>query len=291
MNAPELRVALGASLISFAAVFVEWIAPFKLGPTAIGFWRMLLGGVLLGILSLLRSESFRNEPSALVFNVLAGLFFASDLFVWHRSILKVGTGIATLLANTQVFWVAAFSVLFLGERRGWRLWAAVLLGLAGIGALSGAFPHGDLSPARREGILCGMLTGVFYAGFVLSLRRAGQAGQPLTPGATTCVVSVVASLALGAAAGATGERLGIPGLHAFLLLLGLAFVGQFLGWPLISGSLAKVPASKGALLLLLQPLLAMVWGTCLVPQPHRLDGIQIGGAAATLAAIYLGSLR
>ena len=35
--------------------------------------------------------------------VLSAIFFALDLWFWHRSILYVGAGLSTLLANFQVF--------------------------------------------------------------------------------------------------------------------------------------------------------------------------------------------
>jgi drug/metabolite transporter (DMT)-like permease len=251
---------------------------------------MGLGALMLGLLVRLRREPLRTDPVSMGFAALAGLCFAADLFCWHRAILLVGAGIATVLANTQVIWVALAGVLFLGERPGWRLWAAVPLAVLGISALSGALSGRDLSAADSRGLLLGLLTGLCYAGFVLSLRRVGQAPRPLSPLAGMCIVSLVSAVALGATAGAGGEVLAIPGPQALGLLLGLAFVGQCLGWVLISSSLPKVPASRAGLLLLLQPTLAMVWGSFLVPVPERLDALQMAGAALTLGAVYLGGV-
>ena len=40
-----------------------------------------------------------------------------------------------------------------------------------------------------------------------------------------------------------------------------AFMCQTLGWYLINNSITEIPAHEGSLLLMLQPLLATVWGS------------------------------
>lgn len=52
----------------------------------------------------------------LKFSMIAGIVFATNLWIWHRSILYVGTGPATLIGNVQVVWVALFSVVL------YRVW-------------------------------------------------------------------------------------------------------------------------------------------------------------------------
>lgn len=284
---PVLGLALGAALISLAPVFVKWIAPQGLGPTAIAFWRMALGAGMLWILAS-RHRGVRASPRAFAMAVVAGFCFAADLFCWHRSILTVGAGMATILANTQVFWVALVGVAWLGERPGWRLWAGVGLGIAGITALSGVLSGAALSAVRQEGLLLGLLTGVFYTGFILSLRRAGASPGGLPSEVATLVLSLAAASALGGAGLIEGGPMRPPTPAAWGLLLGLAAIGQLLGWVLIARNLPRVPASRAGLLLLLQPTLAMVWGALLFPEVERLDGVQVAGCVLSLAGIYLG---
>jgi len=78
---------------------------------------MLFGGLLLAGLLVWRGE----RPAlgrAMPWVLAAAAAFALDLVFWHRSILAVGTGLATLLANFQVFLVAIASVALFGERGG-----------------------------------------------------------------------------------------------------------------------------------------------------------------------------
>lgn len=275
-----MSAAFGAVAISFAPVFVKWIAPEGPGPTAIAFWRMAMGGALVALLFRPAFRGAWRRPAACA--ALAGVFFACDLFCWHRAILAVGAGMATVLANTQVFWLGAWGALALGERTGKRFWLAAGLSLGGMLLLAGRDFAG--SPA---GFAFATVTGGFYAAYVLSLRRASA----LPPSSAVLVVCASASLALLASLLAEGKAVSLPTPRAAGLLAALALTGQCLGWVLISRGLPGIPASRAGLLLLLQPVLAMVWGGCLVPVPESLDAVRLSGAALTLAGVYLGGLR
>ena len=168
-------MALGAVLISTSAVFVKWVG---IGPTASAFWRMGLAAVLL--LAWFARPNVRAgwKPTPRVFGllVIAALFFAVDLWMWHRSILYVGVGLATLLGNFQVFVLAAYGAFVLGERGGWRLWAGLSMAVFGLALLLA--PGWDGFDARfRIGIAFGLGTAVAYGGFPDCIpRRPGAAG-------------------------------------------------------------------------------------------------------------------
>ncbi|HKI95062.1 MAG TPA: EamA family transporter, partial [Gemmatimonadales bacterium] len=118
------QVLAGAVLISFAAVFVKLTTV----PAVISaFYRVGIGGVILLALALLKRERLWMGPRPALLALAAGVFFALDLAFWHRSIAYVGPGLATILANFQVFILAGFGVLVLHERGSWRLVAAVPL--------------------------------------------------------------------------------------------------------------------------------------------------------------------
>ena len=114
---PLAVVALGASFISTAAVFVKYLSAAGVGETAIGAWRALLAAAVLFPLAALWGAPAWPGWRVWRVAVLAGLFFAIDLFVWHRSIVIIGAGVATILANTQIFWTTLlFHLAKLGSR-------------------------------------------------------------------------------------------------------------------------------------------------------------------------------
>ena len=191
-------VALGAAVISVTALFVKLIS---LGPTAIGAYRCLFAAVALGVwVAMPRRAAGPVGPSgasrrAIACAVGAGACYAADLYVWHQSILLSGTGLATLLANTQVFWVAVLSALLLGERLSWRL--AVCAALALLGVVLLAIPGLAANPVHLQGIGLGLATGVFYAGYYLCLRASQREPRRLSLAANLGVTCVVAALLLG----------------------------------------------------------------------------------------------
>jgi len=274
---------LGALAISFSAVFMKLV---EVGPTAAGFYRMLFGGLMLVGWMALRGERprlGRKWPWVAV----AATAFALDLIFWHRSILAVGTGLATLLANFQVFLVALASVAFLGERGGWRLAVAVPLALVGLALIVGVDPEA-LAPGQRLGVAWGLATAVCYAGYILSLRAARR-GEPASPVASIALISLASAALLGIAVPLDGESFAVPSVTDLGLLLLYGLIGQVLGWVFISRAIDQVPASRVALVLLLQPVFAYLWDVAFFAR--RFTATELAGAALALLAIQLGAAR
>ena len=99
---PILLLIVGATAISFAPIFVKLVGSDRLGPTAIGFWRCLIGAAALFLYVLIRGGGVKLPLRLFGFAALAGLIFYGDIYVWHRSIVFAGAGMATILGNTQV---------------------------------------------------------------------------------------------------------------------------------------------------------------------------------------------
>jgi drug/metabolite transporter (DMT)-like permease len=288
-RAPLVLVALGAAVISVTALFVKVVA---LGPAAIGAWRCGLGAAALVPWALLAKRpgpTGQVRPSPIHpagWAALAGACFAGDLFVWHKSILYSGTGLATVLANTQVFWVALLSAVVLGERLTRRLGVCALLAVLGTVLL--AMPGIGRNPVHLQGVLLGLLTGVFYAGYYLSLRTAQRGERPLGTGAAVFVSSATSAAILTAIALMTAEPLAIASGRDFWLLLLLGVGAHAGGWALISRGMPHVPAATGSLLLLLQPVLATLWGVLAFAEPF--GPMEAAGTALSLGAIYAASV-
>jgi drug/metabolite transporter (DMT)-like permease len=276
------QLIVGAVLISFSPVLVN-VA--RVGPTPAAFYRMFFSGVVLAAVVLVRRRGWWAGPKHLWFAVAAGAVLALDLAVWHRSIALIGPGLSTILANFQVFFLAAFGVLVLHEQPSTRLKVAVPLAVAGLVLIFG-LDWGDLGPGYRWGIALALFTALCYATYLLSLRRAQAEAGKLDAVSTMAVLSLVSAGLLVGAVLAEGESFRIPDGETLGVLLAYALVPQLAGWLLISAALPKIPASRAGLILLLQPALAFVWDLLLFRRPTT--PVELLGAAITLGAIYLG---
>lgn len=280
--APVLMI-FGATLISFSGVFVKLA---DVSPTISGFYRVLIGGLLLLLLAILRGQRLWNGPAVFGLTIFCGIFFALDLYVWHRSIHFVGPGVATILANFQVFFLGAVGVLFLKEVVTLRLLAAAPLAVAGLFLIFG-IEWRTLTETYKTGVLLGVCAAGFYSAYTLSLRALQSKEQALSPMATLAFVSLVTALCLAAAGWAEGRSFAIGNAKTLFSLLALGIFSQVLGWVVIATALPRLRASLAGLLLLLQPLLAFVWDVVFFHRPAGL--INVVGVAVTLTAIYLGS--
>lgn len=278
-----LQLALGAALISLSPVLVN-VA--HVGPTVAGFYRLLFGGLALALIVLVRRGRLWTGRRHLALAAVAGVLLAADLAVWHRSILLIGPGLATILGNFQVFFLAAYGVLVLREHPSARLKTAVPLAVLGLFLIFG-LEWSALQWGYRLGLLLGVLTGLFYASYILTLRRAQAA-----VGAPSAMVTVAALCLVGAvvAAGAVvleGESFRIPDAWTWGVLVAYGLIPQVAGWVLISRALPRLEMSRTGLVLLLQPALAFVWDLLLFRRPTTT--VELLGATLTLCAIYLGA--
>jgi drug/metabolite transporter (DMT)-like permease len=281
------RVALaqlitGAVLISFAPILVN-VA--RVGPTPAAFYRMFFSGLVLAAVVLIRRSRWWAGPRHLWFAVAAGAVLALDLAVWHRSIALIGPGLSTIIANFQVFFLAAFGVLVLREQPSARLKVAVPLAVLGLVLIFG-LDWGSLDEGYRWGIVLALITALCYASYLLTLRKSQAEAGDLDAVSTMAVLCLISAVLLVGAVLLEGESFRIPDVATFGVLLAYGLVPQVAGWLLISTALPKVQASRAGLILLLQPALAFVWDLLFFSRPTK--AVELLGAAITLGAIYLG---
>jgi drug/metabolite transporter (DMT)-like permease len=201
--------------------------------------------------------------------------------LWNHSIADVGAGVATVLGNLQVLFVALLAWLLLRERPGGRylvMLPVVLLGVVLVSGMLGGAVAG-LHPAAGAGF--GVATSAAYACFLLILRQtAGQQHR---------VAGQLADATVGAAVGALLIGLMFGGLqleiwwHSLLWLLALALLSQTVGWLLITSTLPKLPAAVSSLLLLLQPAAALVLADVVLGERPTLT--QVAGAALVCSGV------
>ena len=285
LNTPHLRLFLGAVLISLSPV---WVKLVSVPPTTSGFYRVAIGSVTALLLMAFARQKLRLSRRAWLLVGLAGAFFSLDLFFWHRSIIYVGPGLSTLLANFQVFIMMFAGVVLLRQKPSAAQLLAVPLALVGLLMIVG-LDWQSLPGDYRLGVIFGLLTAMMYAGYLLSLRAARVDSTSRVPLAEVAVVSLVCTLLLVLMAQVEGVSLAVPDTADIKWLLCYGILSHSFGALLLASSLPHVSTTEAGLALLLQPTLSFVWDVLFFDRP--MQPVEIVGAAIALLAIYLGSRK
>lgn len=282
---PLLMMIGGGAFISTTSVLVKFA---HVPPTVSAFWRMLFGGVMLSIALVALRQWRAMRWSDALWMLPPALAFATDLFFWHRSIIDVGPGLATLLGNLQVFMMALAGVLLHREKLSWQFLVGLALAFSGLWLLIGQ-GWSQSGHDYQVGVLFGALTAVCYAAYMLSFRHAQRERSQLASSQLLAITSLLCAGILALMTAADGEAFAIPDMQTLLALVALGLVGQCLGWVLISRAMPQLPTSLVGLLLLLQPVLAFLMDVVLF---HRVTRpIEWIGLALSLCGIFVGSMR
>jgi drug/metabolite transporter (DMT)-like permease len=281
---PLLLAGLGAASISASGVLIKLA---DTGPATAAFYRCLLALPVLIALAVLEQRKRGPRPAAARRGAfVAGLCLAVDLVLWNHAIADVGAGVATVLGNLQVLFVAFAAWALFGERPERRFLIFLPVVMAGVVLVSGMVGGDGGGTHPLAGIEYGLGTSVAYAVFLLILRRSSAS----TPHAAGPLAEVTAGAALGALVlglvfGGLQLRIGWP---SFGWLLLLALLSQTLGWLIITSSLPRLSAAIASLILLLQPAAAMLLAYLVLSERPTL--IQIAGAVVVCTGVLAISL-
>ena len=212
----------------------------------------------------------------------AGLFFVADLELWHHAVESVGAGLGTVLGNTQVVLVALTAWLLLGERPSRNTLAAIPVVFGGVVLISGVVGGHSYGSQPGLGVVYGVLTGIAYTGFLLTLRQGSGSGRAAGPLADATLVCTLALIPVGYV---VGDLDWWPGWAATGWLLLLALSAQVVGWLLISFSLPRLPAAVSSVLLTAQPVATVVLAMLLLSESP--SSAQLFGAATILVGLVV----
>ena len=285
MRHPLVTGAAGALVIAFSAPLVRLA---DVSPTTAGFYRCAYALPALGYIALRERDRFGPRPiGQRRLAWIAGAFFALDLIFWHHAINEVGAGLATVLGNLQIVFVALLAWAILKERPGTRVFIAMPLALGGVVLISGALGAGAYGRNPTLGVLYGAITALSYSGFLLILRGGNKdIRRPAGPLFDATLAGGIGVLVIGSALGDLNLAPTWPA-HGWLILLGLS--SQVVGWLLISMSLPRLPAAVTSVVLTLQPVGSVGLGIVMFDEDPSLS--QYLGVALILSGLLAMALR
>lgn len=275
---PLVAALVGALAISFSAV---WFALADVGAVTGAFFRTGYALPILFVLWWLSRRQDRRSAKARGLAVAAGLMLGVDFITWHLSIDQIGTGLATLVVNTQVVIVAILAWLIFGEKPSGVLAGAIPVVLVGVALVSGLGQERAFGSDPVLGTLFALTAAVFYAGFLLAFRRSNRVQAPAVGSLLDATVGAfIASLLATPVLGGLDVVPSWP-THGWLAVFALG--SQVFGWLAIGYALPRLPAAETSTFILIQPVLTMLWGALIFSERPSL--LQLAGAVLVLGGV------
>ncbi len=274
----------GAFLLSFAPLFY---IQSETTPITGAFFRMVYAiPILLILVWYLNKEDSRSFNTRML-TFAAGILLAIDFAGYHSAIDYIGSGISTLIGNSQVIIVTLSSWWLFGERPNRMILLAlpmVMLGLVFIAGIWDDEPYGE-DPFK--GVIASIVAAIFYSSFLILYRYSNRIKAPSANLQFDATIGAAIGLLLIGIAPLEGLdiepinfTLSWPA-HGWLFLLAISC--QVMGWIAITFALPRLPAAHTSFAVLLQPVLTIVWGVILLSEKPSLQ--QIVGMTLIFSAI------
>ena len=262
----RLIVLLGVAGVSLSAVFVRWSTAPSL---ILALYRMAFSAALMAVpvLAGRRRELKSLTRRDVLLCLASGLFLGIHFAAYFGALRATSIASAVVLVDTEVFFVAAASALFLGQRLPRRTWPAVLLAFAGSAVVALAD-----SAAGTNALLGDLIALAGAAAMAVYTMIGTVCRQRLSTSVYTFLVYTSAALA------GYGP---VNGLTA----LGMAVCCTLLGHNVFSWGLKYLPPAFIATVKLMEPVFASVWGLLLFGE--RPGWLTVAGGAAVLLGVGL----
>lgn len=277
----NLAAALvGAVFISLSAIF---FGLSEVDPVTAAFYRFAYALPVLFVLWWFRRGEDQRTSQRRWLAVASGVALGIDVVLWHMAIEQIGTGLATLIANAQVIFVAIAGWLVLKERPNRLVLVAIPIVLFGVALVSGIGQESAYGANPALGTLMALIAAVFYAAFLLAFRAsnhiAAPTAGPLVEATAGGMITILVLSLLGPGIDFSPVW---PG-HGWLLALALG--AQVGAWLLVGYALPRLPAVETATIILIQPAMTIIWGAIIFDE--RPSNMQWVGVVVVLAGVGL----
>ena len=257
----------GGVVVSFAPILY---ALSDANPLTGAFFRMAYAIPFLLLIIWFRKAKDSRTINTRLIAVIAGFAFSLDFLAYHSTVDWIGTGIGTLIGNSQVIIVTLMSWWLFGERPNLSILISLPIVMIGLVLISGVLdddPYGEY-PVR--GVVAGVFTAIFYSAFLIIYRFANRELAPAVnlqfDSTVGCAIGllILSFLPLQSIyVEPIDFELKFP-THGWLLAL--AFLSQVTGWLAIAYSLPRLPAAYTSFAILLQPTFTIIWGIILLSE-------------------------
>lgn len=271
---------VGSILTGFSPIFVK---ASDLGPMTTGFYRLLFSLPLLWIWMRWEEDKGTQKKQPITRNDafiigLAGAFFSFDLALWNWSIDYTAIVNATLFNNTSAFFVPLVMWLVFSQPQSMRTLLTAVSGFMGCALLG--FESFHISMDNLMGDIVSLLSGVMVTAYVITVKRIR--GR-FSTGLLMFWTSIVSLMGMGIFGVLFQESFWPLTANDWCSVLGQGLLVHVMGQGFLAYSFGKIPASYGALVMLLASVMAAILGWLIYGE--ALSFIKIIGVSIILISI------
>ena len=277
MESANLQKSMGIAMfggvvVSFAPILY---ALSDANPLTGAFFRMAYAiPFLLLIIWFRKAQDSRSTNTRLV-AVIAGFAFSLDFLAYHSTVDWIGTGIGTLIGNSQVIIVTLMSWWLFGERPNLSILISLPIVMIGLVLISGVLDDNPYGEYPVRGVIAGVFTAIFYSAFLIIYRFANRELAPAVnlqfDSTVGCALGLLILSFLPLQSIYVEPIEFEPSFPTHGWLLALALLSQVMGWLAIAYSLPRLPAAYTSFAILLQPTFTIIWGIILLSESPSLQ--------------------
>ena len=284
----QLLVVRGTAVLAvFGASTSAILAKLSgVAPFTSSFYRLTYAVPVLGVLAWLGRQTRRARRERILAFV-SGFLLALDITLFHIAIGDIGAGLASVVVQTQVAFVALLGWLIHRERLGRLTVPALAVAAAGILLMSGLGGDDVFGDHPLRGVLLGVAAGLAFAAFLMLFRASNRSmAPPAAPLFDASLGAAVGVLAFGLPGGEVDLVPSWPA-HGWLLLL--ALIVQVGAWLLFTHVLSRLATVDTSAIILLHPVLSLGWALAIFDEP--ITAVQWSGAALIVVGVALANTR
>ncbi|WP_413586391.1 EamA family transporter [Bdellovibrio sp. HCB274] len=283
---PRLRgiieISIGSVGFGFLGVFGKVAFNSGLNVGEFLTYRFTLAAMLLWIFMLLfRPQWIRLSAKQITIAALLGIF-GYGLFstLYFTAIDGLSVTLAALLLYTYPFWVNVFSHMFTHDKISRTEALCLIVASAGLVMLL----WGHIEVRNAWAVLAGLLSGISYAIYVLVSGRVQKDVRPIT---SSLYVITFGAIALALFHHPHFEN--VPHLTSTQAsaIFGIAIISTIIPLTMELAALQKLKSSEVALLMMIEPITAVILGVVIFDE--SLTWLQIIGALAIASALTINT--
>lgn len=284
---PKEKVRRGSGWAALLIVWVVWgstylairVAVETLPPVLMAGGRFLIAGALMFPVAVRGGRPSRAQWLGCA---LVGVLMLGANAALSYAERTVPSGLASLLIATVPLWLLGFDAGLNRVRLSWAPVLGLLVGLVGVGLLSGS-TGGSVSTA---GVIICLLAGASWAlGTILSNRVA----MPANPALGSALEMITAGVVLVAAAGAGGEfgsfHPAAVSARSWLAFGYLILIGSIVAFSAYIIAVRALPTATVATYAYVNPVIAVLLGTTLLNE--KLTPSMLVGGMLIVGAVVL----